>query len=63
MALESRLVPYRALPGYWLLKDNRALSAAGLAKLLEDCPRVSELQRRVLRGVAPLSELEIGGEG
>ncbi len=38
-------------------------SAAGLADLLEDRPRVSELQRRVLRGAAPLSALEIGGEG
>lgn len=63
MALENRLVPDWAFPGYWLLKDNRAVSAAGLADLLEDRPRVAELQRRVLRGAAPLSALETGGEG
>ncbi len=61
--LENRLVPDWEFPGYWLLKDNRAVSAAGLADLLEDRPRVSELQRRVLRGEAPLSALEAGGEG
>jgi hypothetical protein len=54
--LENRLVPDWEFPGYWLLKDNRALSAAGLADLLEERPRVSELQRRALRG-------ETGGEG
>ncbi len=63
MALENRLVPDWACPGYWLLKDNRALSAAGLAKLLDYSPRVYELQRRVLQSAAPLSELEVGGEG
>ncbi|MCZ6524205.1 MAG: hypothetical protein O7A68_10130 [Alphaproteobacteria bacterium] len=59
MALENRLVPDWAFPGYWLLKDNRAVSAAGRADPLEDCPRVSELRRRVLRGVAPLSDPEL----
>jgi len=34
-----------------------AVSAPQLADLLEDRPRVSALQRRVLRGEAPLSEL------
>ena len=58
--LENRLVPDREFPGNWLLKENRALSAAELAQLLEDRPRVSELQRRALRGEAPLSELDAG---
>ena len=62
IGLENRLLPDWAFPGHWLLKDNRAVSAAGLADLLEDRLRVSELQRPVLRGEAPLSALEIGGE-
>jgi hypothetical protein len=59
--LENRLVPDWEFPGYWLLKDNRAVSAPELAELLVDRPRVSALQRRVLRGEAPLSALDSGG--
>ncbi len=47
--LENRLIPDWEYPGYWLLKDNRAVSAAELADLLADHPYVSAEQLAALR--------------
>ena len=52
IALRSWLIPDWEYPGYWLFKDNRALSCAGLAELLADHPDVSDLQLEMLRGGA-----------
>jgi hypothetical protein len=42
-------------PGYWLLKDNRAVSAAELAEVLAGRPGIAERQLQALRR-------DIGGE-
>jgi hypothetical protein len=48
--LRTSLIPDWEYPGYWLLKDNLAVSAAQLAELLAGHPGVSETQLRALRG-------------
>jgi hypothetical protein len=48
--LRTWLIPDWEYPGYWLLKDNLAVSAAQLAELLAGHPGVSERQLRALRG-------------
>jgi hypothetical protein len=53
--LRTSLIPDWEYPGYWLLKDNRAVSAAALADLLAD--RLSALQIAALRGEIALDEL------
>jgi hypothetical protein len=52
LALRTWLIPDWEYPGYWLLKDNRAVSCAELADLLADHPDVSESQLRLLRGAS-----------
>ena len=41
-------------PGYWLLKDNRNVSAAELADLLTGQPGVAERRLQALRGEVAL---------
>jgi hypothetical protein len=53
--LRTWLIPDWEYPGYWLLKDNRAVSAAELADLLAGHPAVSERQFQALRGKADVS--------
>ena len=48
--LRTSLIPDWEFPGYWLLKDNRAVSARELAELLSGHPGVSASQLRALRG-------------
>jgi hypothetical protein len=50
VALRTWLIPDWEYPGYWLFKDNRALSCADLADLLADHPEVTESHLRMLRG-------------
>jgi len=47
------LIPDWEYPGYWLLKDNQAVSAADLADLIAGRPDVSDLQLQALRGEIP----------
>jgi hypothetical protein len=56
IALKTTLIPDWEYPGYWLIKDNRAVSAAALADLLADRRTVSALQLRALRGEIALDE-------
>ena len=51
--LRTWLIPDWEYPGYWLLKDNRAVSAAE-PRVLAGRPDVSERELQALRG-------EIGG--
>ena len=53
--LRNRLIPDWESPGYWMLKDNRSVTAAELADLLDGNARVTDAQRRALRGEAPLT--------
>jgi hypothetical protein len=46
----TSLIPDWEYPGYWLLKDNRTISAAELADLLAGHPAVAEGELRALRG-------------
>jgi hypothetical protein len=55
--LETWLIPDWEFPGYWLFKDNRVVSAAKLADVLADHPRISALELGALRGEVPLDEL------
>ena len=48
--LRTSLIPDWEFPGYWLLKDNRAVSAAEFAELLVGRPDVSERELQALRG-------------
>jgi hypothetical protein len=48
--LRTWLIPDWEYPGYWLLKDNRVVSAARLAELLTGQPGVDEAELRALRG-------------
>ena len=48
--LRTSLIPDWEFPGYWLLKDNRAVSAAEFADLLAGRPDVSERELQALRG-------------
>jgi len=52
IALRTRLIPDWEYPGYWLLKDNRVVSCAQLAKLLAEHPDISGQQLERLRGEA-----------
>lgn len=52
IALRTWLIPDWEYPGYWLLKDNRAISCSELAEILADHPEVSDEQRDVLRAGA-----------
>jgi len=47
--LRTWLIPDWEYPGYWLFKDNRVVSCAGLADLLADHPDVSERLLEMLR--------------
>jgi hypothetical protein len=49
VALRTWLIPDWEYPGYWLFKDNRALSCADLADLLTDHPEVTASHLRMLR--------------
>jgi hypothetical protein len=53
--LRTWLIPDWEYPGYWLLKDNRAVSAAELAEVLAGRPGIAERQLQALRR-------DIGGE-
>jgi hypothetical protein len=55
--LRTWLIPDWEYPGYWLLKDNQMVSAAGLADLLAGRADVSDLELRALRGEIPLAQL------
>jgi hypothetical protein len=55
--LRTWLIPDWEYPGYWLLKDNRMVSPAGLADLLTGRPDVSDPQLRALRGEIAIEEL------
>ena len=48
--LRTWLIPDWEYPGYWLLKDNRVVSAEQLAELLAGQPDISERELRALRG-------------
>jgi hypothetical protein len=48
--LRTFLIPDWEYPGYWLLKDNRAVSAAEFAELLDGRPDISERELQTLRG-------------
>ena len=48
--LRTSLIPDWEFPGYWLLKDNRTVSAAEFAELLVGRPDVSERELQALRG-------------
>jgi hypothetical protein len=48
--LRTFLIPDWEFPGYWLFKDNRAVSAAEFAELLAGRPDVSERELKALRG-------------
>jgi hypothetical protein len=50
IALATSLIPDWEYPGYWLIKDNRTVSAAALADLLDGRADVPEAQLRALRG-------------
>ena len=52
--LRTWLIPDWEYPGYWLLKDNRMVSAAGLADLLAGRADVSDLEIRALHGEIPI---------
>jgi hypothetical protein len=54
--LQTWLIPDWEYPGYWLLKDNRVVSAAALADLLAGRPEVSEAQLAALRGEIPIRQ-------
>ena len=58
--LRTWLIPDWEYPGYWLLKDNRTVSATALADLLAGRPEVSEAQLRALRGEIPLAPPRAG---
>ena len=47
--LRTWLIPDWEFPGYWLIKDNRAISAATFAELLAERPDVSEKELAALR--------------
>jgi hypothetical protein len=49
IALRTWLIPDWEYPGYWLFKDNRAVTSAELADLLADRPAVSDEELRMLR--------------
>jgi hypothetical protein len=49
MALRTWLIPDWEFPGYWLFKDNRAISCVQLADLLADHPDVTDHQLEMLR--------------
>jgi hypothetical protein len=51
--LRTWLIPDWEYPGYWLLKDNRAVSAAALADLLALRGDVPDPELRSLRGELP----------
>jgi hypothetical protein len=55
--LRTSLIPDWEYPGYWLLKDNRAVSAAELADLIAGRPDVTDLQLQALRGEIPPERL------
>jgi hypothetical protein len=55
--LRTWLIPDWEYPGYWLLKDNRVVSATDLADLIAARAGVSALQLRALRGEISLEEL------
>jgi hypothetical protein len=48
--LRTSQIPDWEYPGYWLLKDNRAVSAAEFAELLDGRPDISERELQTLRG-------------
>jgi hypothetical protein len=48
--LRTWLIPDWEYPGYWLLKDNRSVSAGELAELLAGRPGITERQLQALRG-------------
>ncbi|MEM7021505.1 MAG: hypothetical protein AAF637_02830 [Pseudomonadota bacterium] len=50
--LRTHLIPDWEYPGYWLLKDNRAISCSRLADMLQDQPDITDSQLRSLRGDA-----------
>jgi hypothetical protein len=52
--LRTWLIPDWEYPGYWLLKDNRAVSAAVLADLLAARGDMSDPEIRALRGETAL---------
>ena len=57
LELRTRQIPDWEYPGYWLLKDNRMVSAAELADLLAGRPDVSEEQLEALRNEIPSAQL------
>jgi hypothetical protein len=58
--LRTWLIPDWEFPGYWLLKDNRTVSAAALADLLAGRPDVSAEQLEALRSEVSLAQLRAG---
>jgi hypothetical protein len=55
--LRTWLIPDWEYPGYWLLKDNRMVSAAELADLLAGRSEVTDAQLQALRGEISIEEL------